>query len=62
MTDAHDHQTPGSSLEPGVDAGSGRLEHHCSQCGVDIEGTADFCQVCAIEVSGGEVSEEDAGA
>ncbi|NLE21320.1 MAG: endopeptidase La [Actinobacteria bacterium] len=53
----HDHQTPGSTEEPGVDAGSGTLEKHCSQCGGLIEGSDEFCQVCAIEYSGGEVPE-----
>lgn len=63
MSETHHHQTPGSIVEPGVDAGSGRLEQHCSQCGVDISGSDEFCQVCAIEVSGGEVppSDEPAG-
>ena len=56
----HDHQTPGSTEEPGVDAGSGKLEQHCSQCGSLIEGSDEFCQVCAIEYSGGEVPEQDA--
>jgi hypothetical protein len=55
----HDHQTPGSTEEPGVDAGSGKLEHHCSQCGSLIEGSDEFCQVCAIESSGGEVPDDD---
>ena len=54
----HDHQTPGSTEEPGVDAGSGVLEKHCSQCGTTLEGSDEFCQVCAVEYSGGEVSEE----
>lgn len=53
----HDHQTPGSQIEPGVDAASGRLEQHCSQCGTLIEGSDEFCQSCAIEVSGGEPPE-----
>ena len=53
MNEEHDHQTPGSSLEPAVDAGAGRLEHHCSQCGVGIEGSDEFCRVCAVEASGG---------
>jgi len=57
----HDHQTPGSPLEPAVDAGSGRLERHCLLCGALIEGSHEFCQVCAIEVSGGGVHEHDAG-
>ena len=62
MSDEHDHQTPGSSLEPGVDAGSGQLEWHCSQCGALIEGSHEFCQVCALEASGGELPPEaDAG-
>jgi len=54
MTEGHDHQIPGSSSEPGVDAGDGRLERHCSQCGALIEGSHEFCQVCALEESGGE--------
>ena len=58
VNDEHDHQTPGSSLEPGVDAGSGRLEPHCSQCGSLIEGSHEFCQVCALEASGGELPPE----
>jgi RNA polymerase subunit RPABC4/transcription elongation factor Spt4 len=58
----HDHQTPGSDLEPAVDARSGQLERHCSQCGALIEGSHEFCQVCALEASGGELPpEEDAG-
>ncbi len=62
MSDEHDHQTPGSRLEPGVDAGSGQLERHCSQCGALIEGSHEFCQVCALEASGGELPPEaDAG-
>jgi RNA polymerase subunit RPABC4/transcription elongation factor Spt4 len=56
--DDHDHQTPGAGLEPGVDAGSGRLEEHCSQCGSLIEGSHEFCQVCALEASGGELPPE----
>lgn len=55
MSEEHNHQTPGSDLEPAVDAGGGRLEQHCSQCGVGIEGSHEFCQVCAIEASGGDV-------
>ena len=55
MSEEHNHQTPGSDLEPAVDAGGGRLEQHCSQCGVAIEGSHEFCQVCAIEASGGDV-------
>ena len=54
----HDHQTPGSTEEPGVDAGSGKLEQHCSQCGSLISGGDEFCQVCAIEYSGGESKEK----
>jgi len=42
-----------------VDAGSGRLERHCSQCGALIEGSHEFCQVCAIESSGGEAPDDD---
>lgn len=53
MSEEHDHQTPGSEFEPAVDAGGGRLERHCSQCGVAIEGSDEFCGVCAVETSGG---------
>ena len=55
MSEEHNHQTPGSDLEPAVDAGGGRLEQHCSQCGVGIDGSHEFCQACAIEASGGDV-------
>jgi hypothetical protein len=58
-THGHDHQTPGSTEEPGVDAGSGTLEKHCSQCGALIAGSDHFCRVCAIEYSGGEAPEEE---
>ena len=56
--DEHNHQTPGSTAEPGVDAGSGQLEHHCSQCGADLESSDEFCQVCAVEASGGDAPPE----
>ncbi len=56
----HNHQTPGSTEEPGVDAGSGALEKHCSQCGSLIEGSDEFCQVCAVEYSGGEAPDDKA--
>jgi len=55
----HDHQTPGSTQKPAVDAGSGKLEVHCSQCGSAIESSDEFCQVCAIESSGGEAPESE---
>ncbi len=38
---------------PGVDAASGQVLKHCSQCGTVIDGSDEFCQVCALEVSGG---------
>lgn len=57
--DDHHHQTPGSTEEPGVDAGSGKLERHCSQCGALLGSSEEFCQVCAIEHSGGEAPDED---
>jgi predicted amidophosphoribosyltransferase len=60
MAETHHHQTPGSKVEPGVDADSGQLEKHCSRCGADISGSEEFCQVCAIEVSGGEPLKEGA--
>ena len=47
----HEHT---ASTQPGVDAGSGKLVHHCAQCGTLIEGSTEYCQVCALEVSGGE--------
>ena len=59
VNEEHEHQTPGSILEPAVDVGSGRLEHHCSQCGVAIEGSQEFCQVCAIEAGGGDAPPTD---
>ncbi|MEZ5126686.1 MAG: hypothetical protein R2826_10690 [Thermoleophilia bacterium] len=66
MTDAHQHQhqTPGSPLEPAIDAASGKLEWHCSICGISVSPGEEFCQVCAIEASGGEVPDdlEDADA
>jgi len=55
MSGEHNHQTPGSDLEPAVDADGGQLEKHCSQCGVGIEGSDEFCQVCAVEASGSDV-------
>ena len=54
----HVHQTPGSEEEPGVDARTGKLEEHCSQCGTLIEGSDEFCQICALEVSGGDTGEK----
>jgi hypothetical protein len=48
---AHEHV---AAHTPAVDAESGQLEKHCSQCGALIEGSDDFCQACALEVSGGE--------
>jgi hypothetical protein len=62
MGEEHNHQTPGSSEEPGVDAGTGKLEAHCSACGTTIEGSDEFCQVCAIESSGGELPPEEPAA
>jgi hypothetical protein len=53
----HVHQIPGSTDEPGVDARTGQMEKHCSQCGALIEGSDDFCQICALEVSGGATEE-----
>jgi hypothetical protein len=50
---AHDHV---ASEAPTVDAASGQLEKHCSACGALIEGSDEFCQSCALEVSGGEPS------
>ncbi|HET6496925.1 MAG TPA: hypothetical protein VFH61_16345 [Thermoleophilia bacterium] len=59
----HRHQTPDSALEPAVDALTGKLESHCSRCGIDVGAGEDFCQVCAIEASGGDLPpEDDAGA
>ena len=59
----HHHQTPASPLEPAVDALTGKLESHCSRCGIDVGAGEDFCQVCAIEASGGDLPpEDDAGA
>jgi len=46
--------TQEDQTEPHVHTESGQLVRHCSQCGAVIEGSAEFCQVCAHEVSGGE--------
>ena len=48
----HEHE---ASETPTVDAASGLLEKHCSACGALIEGSDEFCQACAVEVSGGEM-------
>lgn len=55
----HVHQTPASPLEPAVDAGSGRLEWHCSRCGASISAGEEFCHICAVEASGGELPPPD---
>jgi hypothetical protein len=47
----HEHA---ASESPTVDVASGQLEKHCSECGALIEGSDEFCQSCALEVSGGE--------
>lgn len=47
----HEHA---ASETPTVDAASGQLQKHCSACGALIEGSHEFCQACALEVSGGE--------
>ncbi|GEM_PF-915093 len=41
---------------PAVDSSSGGLEKHCAQCGALIEGSDDYCQACALEVSGGQTA------
>jgi hypothetical protein len=56
----HVHEPPAAGDTPAVDAGSGRLEKHCSQCGSLIEGSDEFCQSCALEVSGGHEPDADA--
>ncbi len=57
----HVHQTPASPLEPAVDAASGELEPHCSRCGAGVSAGEEFCQICAIEASGGELPPPDEG-
>jgi len=52
---SHEHA---ASATPTVDGASGRLEKHCSACGALIEGSDEFCQACALEVSGGEPPDE----
>jgi hypothetical protein len=52
----HVHQAPSASDSPGVDGATGQLEKHCSQCGALIGGAEEFCQACALEVSGGEAA------
>ena len=53
----HVHEAPAAA--PAVDGASGQLEKHCSQCGALIGGSEEFCQTCALEVSGGEVTAAD---
>lgn len=55
----HEHQTPHSPLEPAVDAETGKLELSCSRCGADVAPGEEFCQICALEMSGGEVPSTD---
>lgn len=55
----HGHETPDAGRKPAVNVGSGKLEHHCSQCGAVIEGSDEYCQLCAIETSGGEKSADE---
>lgn len=55
----HEHQTPGSPLEPAVDARTGKLEPHCSSCGASLLPGEDFCRVCALEADGGESPLDD---
>jgi hypothetical protein len=47
-------QAPVAADSPAVDGASGQLENHCSQCGALIGGSEEYCQTCALEVSGGE--------
>lgn len=47
-------EPPATSEPPLVDESSGKLAQHCTQCGAVIEGSDEFCQVCALEASGGE--------
>jgi hypothetical protein len=47
-------EPPPAPPGPAVDAASGKIERHCSQCGAVIEGSDEFCQACAVEVSGGD--------
>jgi hypothetical protein len=57
--DHHHHQTPHSPLEPAVDAETGRLEINCSRCGAGVSPGEEFCQICALEMSGGELPADD---
>jgi Membrane domain of glycerophosphoryl diester phosphodiesterase len=50
----HLHHASVAAESPAVDGASGQLEKHCSQCGAVIGGSEDFCQACALEMSGGE--------
>jgi MFS family permease len=47
-------EPPTTSPGPAVDETSGQIERHCAQCGAVIEGSDEYCQSCALEVSGGE--------
>jgi len=55
----HVHQAPAEDAAPTVDGASGKLRQHCSQCGALIGSSEEFCQACALEVSGGEPAGDD---
>jgi hypothetical protein len=61
VNEKHDHQTPGSVREPGIDTATGRLEEHCSQCGAVIESSTGFCQACARQTGDDEPPPPDTG-
>jgi hypothetical protein len=48
------HPAPVVAGSAAVDGGTGQLQKHCSQCGALIGGSEEYCQACALEVSGGE--------
>ncbi len=34
---------------------------HCAHCGASLSANSEFCQVCAVAVSGGEVGDDEVG-
>ena len=52
----HLHPESVAADSPAVVGASGQLEKHCAQCGALIGGAEEFCQACALEMSGGEPS------
>ena len=59
VVEPHVHRAPAEGAAPTVDGASGQLRQHCSQCGALIGSSEEFCQACALELSGGEPAVDD---